>query len=171
MPRGYEMRHQLFSKMMAHCARFLRSPGPGLGILQYLDYVIFAAHTACESLSAAHALMHVLRRFGWLVHPTKFCGVSQAVQAFQALGTLVDLATQSFSVPPATVRRILDAAEALAAGPVQAPVRVVARFRGLVSSSWISTGLATRIRTRALAAVVDSRLQADPTDSRAQRRS
>ena len=31
--------------------------------------------------------MHVLRRFGWLVHPTKCCGVSQAVQAFQALGT------------------------------------------------------------------------------------
>ena len=84
---------------MAHFARFLRSPSPGLGILQYLDDVIFAAHTARESLSAAHALMHVLRRFGWLVHPTKFCGVSQAVQAFQALGTLVDLATQSVSVP------------------------------------------------------------------------
>ena len=73
-------------------------------------------------------------------------------------------------MPPATVRRILDAMEALASDPVQAlqaPVRVVARFRGLVSSTWISTGLATRIRTRALAAVVDSRSQAVPTDRRA----
>ena len=171
LPFGLSHAPWVFSKMMAHCARFLRSPGLGLGILQYLDDVIFAAPTARESLSAAQTLMHVLRRFGWLVHPTKCCGVSQAVQAFQALGTWVDLATQTFSVPPATVRRILDAAEALASGPVQAPVRVVARFRGLVSSTWISTGLATRIRTRALAAVVDSRPQADPTDKRAQRRS
>ena len=40
-----------------------------------------------------------------------------------------------------------------------------------MSSTWISTALATRIRTRALAKVVDSRPQADPTDRRAQRRS
>ena len=39
--------------LMAVCALILRSPGLGLGILQYLDDVIFAAPTARESLSAA----------------------------------------------------------------------------------------------------------------------
>ena len=78
LPFGLSHAPWVFSKMMAHCARFLRSPGPGLGILQYLDDVIFAAPTARESLSAAHTLrlMHVLRRFGWLVHPTKLWRLS-----------------------------------------------------------------------------------------------
>ena len=80
-----------------------------------------------------------------------------AVQAFQALGTWVDLLTQTFSVPPDTVRRILDADERLATGPVLVPVRTVARLKGLLGSTWLSTGVATRVRTRLLAAVVDSR--------------
>ena len=79
---------------------------PALSVLghrhsQYLDDVIFADPTA---LSAVQTLLHELCRFGWLVHPTKCCGVSQAAQAFQAHGTWVDLASQTFSVPPATVR-------------------------------------------------------------------
>jgi hypothetical protein len=100
-------------------------------------------------------------------------GTSVAAQAFQALGTWVDLLTQTYSVPPATMHRILHAATALATGPVTAPVRVVARLKGLlsVSSTWVSTGVATRIRTRALAAVVDSRPPARGASRAAVRRS
>jgi hypothetical protein len=142
-----------------------------LSILQYLDDVIFGAATARESLADAHMLINVLRRFGWLIHPTKCVGTSIAVQAFQALGTWVDLQSQTYSVPPATMHRILQAAAALATGPVTAPVRTVARLKGLISSTWVSTGIATRIRTRALAAVVDSRPPALGTSRAAVRRS
>ena len=134
------------------------TPGPrSLGIVQYLDDVIFGAASARESLASAQILINVLRRFGWLIHPTKCVGTSVAVQAFQALGTWVDLLTQTFSVPPDTVRRILDAAERLATGPVLVPVLTVARLKGLLGSTWLSTGVATRVHIRLLAAVVDSR--------------
>lgn len=141
-----------------------------LGIVHYLDDVIFGATTARESLASAQTLIHVLRRFGWLIHPTKCVGTSVAVQAFQALGTWVDLLTQTYSVPPDTVRRILEAAERLATGPVQVPVRTVARLKGLLSSMWLSTCVATYIRTRFLAAVVDSRPAARSTSRRDVRR-
>jgi len=128
-----------------------------LGILSYLDDMAFGACTAREALNTAQTLIRVLQRYGWLVHPTKCVGTTEAVQVFQALGTVVDLALQTFSVPESTVRRILDAAHALATGPPMAPVRVVARLKGLISATWISVGSATRIRTRAFAAVIDSR--------------
>ena len=145
--------------------------GGSLDILQYLDDVVFGARTARDSLGAAQRLIAILRRFGWLVHPTKCTGTSEAVQAFRALGMWVDLATQTFAVPPDMVSRILDAATALATGPVLRPVRMVARLKGLLSATWLATGIATRIRTRALSAVVDSRPPAVGTSARAMRRS
>ena len=73
------------------------TPGPpSLGIVQYLDDVIFGAASARESLASAQILINALRRFGWLVHPTKCVGTSVAVQAFQALGAWVDPLTQSY---------------------------------------------------------------------------
>jgi protein arginine kinase len=44
-------------------------------------------------------------------------------QVFRALGTVVDLATQLYSVPAETVERIIRAATSLATGPPMAPVR------------------------------------------------
>jgi hypothetical protein len=83
----------------------------------------------------------------------------------------VDLATQTFAVPPDMVRRILDAAAALATGPVLRPVRTVARLKGLLSATWLATGIATRVRTRALSAVIDSLPPALGNSARAVRRS
>lgn len=68
---------------------------------------MFGAASARASLASGHTLIAVLRRFGWLVHPTKCVGISEAAQAFQALGVWVDLVTQTYSVPPAAVQHIL----------------------------------------------------------------
>jgi len=149
LPFGLSTAPWLFTKVMGHCCRFLRSPGRDLGLLQYLDDSVFAAPTAPEALAAGNTLVRVLRRFGWLIHPTKCVGVTTAVRSFVALGTLVDLSAQTFSVPAAAVDRILAAALALASGPLEVPVKVVARLKGLVSATWLSTGIATRVRTRA----------------------
>jgi len=119
LPFGLSTAPWLFTKVISHCVRFLRSPGMSLGILSYLDKVIFAARSAREALCSAQILINVLRRFGWLIHPTKCVGATTATQVFQALGTIVDLATQTFSVSADTVRRILTAARSLATGPLK----------------------------------------------------
>ena len=158
LPFGLSTAPWLFTTVMGHCANFLRSStGPGIGLLRYLDDLIFAASTAREALRSAMVLLGTLRKFGWLIHPRKCQGVSETLQCFTALGTLVNLATQTYSIPPATVDRILLALSGLATGPPEVPVRHVARVKGLLSATWISIGIATRIRTRALSSVVDSR--------------
>jgi len=136
-----------------------------------LDDSVFAAPSAPEALAAGNMLVRVLRRFGWLVHPTKCVGVTAAVRSFIALGTLVDLSLQTFSVPADAVDRILTAALALASGPSAVQVRVVARLKGLVSATWLSTGIATRVRTRAFDAVIESRPAATGPGARALRAS
>ncbi len=89
----------------------------------YLDDLIFASRTAREALSAAQLTLHILPRFGWLVHPTKCQGVLAAIQSFVALGTTVCLASQSFAIPPDRAARALRAgSDLLATGP-----RVVCR--------------------------------------------
>jgi hypothetical protein len=113
----------------------------------------------------------MLQRFGWLIHPTKCVGTTTAIQSFQALGTLADLAAQTFSVPPATMQRIPSAVSLLAEGPANVPVRAVARLKDLIAATWVSTGHATRIRTRALDAVIDSRPLARSTSKREIRKS
>ena len=74
----------------------------------------------------------------------------------EPLGTWVDLLIQPFSAPPRIRTGILEAAERLATGPVQVPVRTVARLKGPLGSTWLSSCVATPVRTR-MAAVVDSR--------------
>jgi hypothetical protein len=101
LPFGLSTAPRVFSTVMGHTVRFLRSQG--IRLISYLDDLIFAHPTACETLSAAQKTLHILHRFGWLVHPTKCQGVSVALQQFVALWTLVCLASHTFSVSAATV--------------------------------------------------------------------
>ena len=52
-----------------------------------------------------------------------------------------------YRVPAATVARVLDAAQQLAAGPPSAPVRTVARLKGLITATWVAVGAATRVHS------------------------
>ncbi len=96
LPFGLSTAPWLFNKVISHCVCFLRSPGMSLGILSYFDDVVFAARSAREALCSTQILINVLLRFGWLIHPTKCVGTTTATQVFQALGTIVDLATETF---------------------------------------------------------------------------
>ena len=155
LPFGLSTAPRIFSTVMGHTVRFLRSQG--VRLISYLDDLIFAHPSARETLSAAQKMLHILPRFGWLVHPTKCQGVASALQQFVALGTLVCLATQTFSVPEATIARAIVLGRALldTAGPVSC--RALARFRGLMGSTWLSTGVASRLRVRAMTAVIEAR--------------
>ena len=140
---------------MAHPVRFLRSIG--VELLAYLDDLIFAHASPREALAAAQKILHILPRFGWLVHPTKCTGTSVALSSFVALGTVVCLATQTYSVHPTMIARILSQATALVTGFARIPVRTLAWFKGCISSTWVSTGVSTRLRTRYMDHVIASR--------------
>ena len=131
LPFGLSSAPWLFTTVMGHLVRFIRYKGG--------DDVIFGAKSAGDALTGAQRILHILQSFGWLIHPTKCVGTSVAVQAFTALGTLVDLATQTYSVPPATVDRILSGISALLAGPPTVGVRSVSRIKGLIPATWVST--------------------------------
>jgi hypothetical protein len=155
LPFGLSSAPWLFTTIMGHSVNFLRFEGNDL--MAYLDDVIFASGSARGAVDSAQRMLRTLREFGWLVHPTKCVGTSAAEHAFVALGTLVDLATQTYAVPAATLARILHGVTALLTGPPSVGVRSVARLKGLVASTWLSTGSATRVRTRAMDSVIATR--------------
>ncbi len=143
---------RIFTLVMSHCVRFLRSTG--VELIAYLYYLIFAHATPREALAAAQKMMHILPRFCLLVHLTKYTGVTEELSSFRALGTIVDPASQTYPVPPDTIERILVKAAAMASCPPTVCVKVLAALKGLISSTWVATGIATRLRTRAMDAVI-----------------
>ena len=155
LPFGLSSAPWLFTTVMGHSIKFLRYEGNDL--IGYLDDLIFAAGSAGGAVESAQRMIRCLRAFGWLIHPTKCVGTSTAESAFVALGTLVDLATQTYAVPPATVSRILHGISTLLTGPPSVGIRTAARLKGLVASTWLATGPATRVRTRAMDSVIASR--------------
>jgi hypothetical protein len=88
---------------MGHSVDFLRYEGNDL--MAYLDDVIFATGSARGAVDSAQRMLRTLWQFCWLIHPTKCVGTTTAESAFVALGTLVDLFTQTYAVPPATLAR------------------------------------------------------------------
>ena len=155
LPFGIASAPRIFTMVMGHCVRFLRYTG--VNLLVFLDDCIFAHATCRGAVTMAQKMVAELRRFGWLIHPTKCVGVSEGVQIFTALGTLVDLASRCYLIPADKIEDIVTAGRALLQGPPTVCVRSVARFKGLVSSTWLVSGTASRIRTRELDAVIDSR--------------
>ena len=70
------------------------------------------------------------------------------LRVFTALGSLVDLATPTYSVPAATVDRILPGPTALTTGGPSVGVLSLARITGLIACTRVATGGAMRALTR-----------------------
>jgi hypothetical protein len=154
LPFGLASAPRIFTQVMRTPVAFMR--WKGCKLLAYLDDLPFARDSA-EAARAQGALMiGILRRFGWLVAMHKCVGIPEPVQVFPALGTLVDLVQQKYFATVATRERIMARAAALA-GRQAAPARVLAAFKGLLGSTWLSIGRATSVRTRELGWVIDSR--------------
>ena len=114
LPFGLFSAPWLFTTVMSHSIRLIRYAGGG--VISFLDDCIFGGSDPHGTVTAAQRMLAILRNFGWLIHPTKCVGTSSAVQTFVALGTLVDLVTHTYVVPPATVDRILSGLSALVSG-------------------------------------------------------
>ena len=70
LPFGLSTAPWVFTTVMSNCVRFLRLKG--VRLMVFLDDLIFANPTAREALGAAQLMLHILPRFGWLIHPTKY---------------------------------------------------------------------------------------------------
>ena len=126
----------------------------GCRVLAYLDDLPFAQTSAEAALRQAQRMFRILHKFGWLVHPTKCIGLHVPVSIFVALETLIDLETQTYRVTEDTIAHIAAEALSLLQGSSSITARMLASFKGLVGSTWVATGTPTRIRTRAMDAVV-----------------
>jgi hypothetical protein len=140
---------------MSHSTRFIRYTGGD--VIAFLDDCIFGGTTAHGTVTSAQRMLCILCKFGWLIHPTKCVGTSSALQTFVALGTLVDVVAHTYAVPPATLTRIRAGLTSLITGPPRVGVRDVARVKGLLASTWVATGIATRIHTLEMDRVIASR--------------
>ena len=169
LPFGLSTAPRIFTLVMAHTVKFLRFKG--VRLFAYLDDLVFAHASKRETLAAAQLMLHILPRFGWLVHPTKCQGCFEGLQTFIALGTVVCLATHTYRVSAETLARILRKANSLVEGPRVVPVRKVAQIKGTISATWVSTGTVTRLRTREMDSVIESRPRPTSASSRCLKRS
>ena len=113
---------------MGHTICFLRYVG--IRVLPYLDDLIFETATARATPTLGQMLIRIPFRFGWLVHPTQCVGCDEPTDRFVALGTLVGLAAQTFSVAADKLEYLLSLARDVAEGPDQVPAHIVARLKG-----------------------------------------
>mmetsp|Transcript_74836 Transcript_74836/g.200622 ORF Transcript_74836/g.200622 Transcript_74836/m.200622 type:complete len:681 (+) Transcript_74836:204-2246(+) len=165
LPFGLSCAPRIFTVIMKTTVAYLR--WQGVRVMAYLDDLIFGARSKIDALRDAHRMLRTLQDFGWLVNADKCVGLETAVQAFVALGTLVDLHRRKFLMTDRTMERIRTAASSLLESEGEVPVRVVAAVRGLISSTWVATGVAARIRTRSLDADIERRSGQVPGKPRA----
>jgi hypothetical protein len=130
----------------------------GLHFIQFLDDLPFAAPSALLATAHGRLMLETLRSFGWIVHIEKCIGIDHPIQCFDALGSTVDLLHGLYRTPASRMERSLALAAELLT--ITHPlVRLVAQVKGLFGSMWLGVGEHTRIRTRSLDKVIDSRLQ------------
>jgi len=156
LPFGISTAPYIFTLVMKTPVAYMRSLG--LRFIQYLDDLPFAGPTAAQSMADGARIISTLRSFGWLVHLAKCCGIEIALQVVEALGSIIDMLDGLYRTPHARIARVLALAHSLL--ETQQPlVKVVAQAKGLLGSMWLGMGEHSRIRTRALDKVIDSRLR------------
>ena len=128
-------------------------------VLHYMDDFPHGAGVSSESVSNAQRMIAFLRKCGFVLEPERKCiGHVVALQAFPALGFVVDLQSQEFKTKPGRLLRINALARELYSRRAErVPAKMVAAFVGLVISSSLALGGVTRMRTRALYAVLGSK--------------
>ena len=119
--------------------------------MAFLDDITGGARSAKKAMADANAIRDLLLKLGFEMQMQKCKGLVEELQVFEALGYVVDLPKQRFRTPTARESNILAGCRELARQPVGGWVaaRELARLKGLITSTFLSVGSATRIFTRA----------------------
>ena len=125
-----------------------------MDLICYLEDIIFGAGLARGALQSVHALHPAAV---WLAFPPhQVCVRVRGGADIHRPRTLVDLATQMYSFPAATVDRILSGLTAHTTGGLSVGFLSLARTKGLSASTWVATRVSTRVRTREMDRVIAS---------------
>ena len=133
-------------------------------VLHYMDDLPHGAAESPEARRNAQYMIEFLRKCGFVIDPQRKCvGYDVPLEAFVALGFTIDLQRQLFLLKPGRAERITGLAQELLERKEEAlPAKLVAGFAGIVVSASLALGGVTRMRTRALYAVLgDRRSRAD----------
>ena len=149
---------RIFTMVIKTLMALLRSRG--CNVMAYLDDLPFGAKSAVESMRHGQMIVSTLRELGWIIQTAKCVGIETPLQQFEVLGSVVDLVRRQYRVPDAKVGRLREAIHALLSQDKET-AKTVARVKGLLGSTWLSTGEYARIRTRALDQVIQSRLRGE----------
>jgi len=163
LPFGLSTAPRIFTMVMKTPLALLRSQG--CNVIAYLDDLPFGDKSAEGSMRQGSLIVSTLRDFGWIIQTAKCVGIDRPLRRFEVLGSLIDLVRKEFRVPDSKVSHIKVAVSNLLKEE-RTGAKTVARVKGLLSSTWLSTGEHARIRTRALDQVIQSRLREadDPQD-------
>ena len=151
LPFGLSTAPRIFTMVMKTPMALLRSRG--CNVMAYLDDLPFGAKSAVESMRHGQMIVSTLRELGWIIQTAKCVGIETPLQQFEVLGSVVDLVRRQYRVPDAKVGRLREAIHALLSQDKET-AKTVARVKGLLGSTWLSTGEYARIRTRALDQVI-----------------
>jgi hypothetical protein len=125
-------------------------------VLHYMDDLPHGAGSVSAAVANARCMIDFLRECGFVIEPERKClGYVVALREFPALGFLIDLQNQEFQTKPGQINTL--ARELWSRRAENLPARLVATFAGVVVSSSLALGGVTRMRTRALYAVLGSR--------------
>ena len=137
----------------------------GMCILPFMDDLAGAANTTNQSMEEGQFAVTHLKKLGFIIQEKKLDGVFSPKTCIKDLGVLVNLQCQQFQTCPDRMEHIKEAAAFLLPSKGRAHRRIkdksVARLCGLLICSTISLGSNTRLRTRDLYGVINSRLLRD----------
>ena len=140
LPFGLSCAPRIFTLVMQTTVAYLQ--WRGCRLMVFLDDLAFAQTSIRAAMHQASIMLHELEAFGWLINSDKCVGLYAALQVFKSLGTMVNLLKQQFTMTPATIARIQTKAATLLAIKGSCPVKAVASAKGLIASTWVSTGSA-----------------------------
>jgi hypothetical protein len=125
-------------------------------VMHYMDDLLHGADSGPQEVFDSRRMVEFLENCGFVVEPARKCvGHEVALEAFPALGFIIDLKQQLFRMKPDRLARISACARELWELREKAvPAKQVAAFAGMVVSSGLALGGVTRMRTQALYAAL-----------------
>ena len=128
-------------------------------LINYVDdYIGGDRGPLAEAMRRARAAVGVLVDFGFLMNPIKL-NLSLDTRLV-GLGFLLDTGAMVIELPPARVRRFLEAAGTVRANHLSVAARDVSKVVGHILSCQLSHGLVCRLRSRNLAQCLAAAAQA-----------
>ena len=153
LPFGLASACYVFTKLLRPLVKRWRSLG--LKVILYIDDGICSAKTADKAEENALMLTRDLDQSGFVLNREKSCLIPQKIGKW--LGVLIDLKDGDFHIPKERIEKLKSDMAAVLSDK-RPTVRALAKVTGQIISMSIAVGPITRLRTRGLYSLINSRV-------------